>query len=61
MTIDDSLRALIREEMRPLEIKLSLMASLIQQLCQEIDQQTGRCPAHTTCMLAFAAKRGNST
>jgi hypothetical protein len=59
MTIEESLRAIVREEMRPVEIKLSLMASLIQQLCKEIDE--GRCPASTTSMLVSVGIPANST
>ena len=59
MTIEECLRAIVREEMRPVEIKLSLMASLIQQLCKEIDES--RCPASTTSMSASVGIRDNST
>ena len=59
MTIEECLRAIVHEEMRPVEIKLSLMASLIQQLCKEIDEN--RCHASTTSMSASAGTRGNST
>ncbi len=61
MTIEESLRAIVRAEMRPLEIKLSLVASLIQQLCKEIDQLEGRCPASTTSMLVSVGIPANST
>jgi hypothetical protein len=63
MTIEECLRAIVREEMReemrPVEIKLSLMASLIQQLCKEIDEN--RCRASTTSMLVSVGIPANST
>lgn len=33
------LRAVVREELRPIELKLSLVASLVMQLCKELDAQ----------------------
>ena len=59
MTIEECFRAIVREEMRPVEIKLSLMASLIQQLCKEIDEN--RCPASTMSMLVSVGTPANST
>ena len=43
MTIEECLRAIVREEVRPVEIKLSLVASLILQLCRELE-----CPTPST-------------
>ncbi len=60
MTIEENLRAIVREEMRPVELKLTLMASLIQQLCKELDES--RCPARSTiATFPSDARRGNFT
>ena len=40
MSIEECLRAIVREEMRPVELKLSLMASLVLQLCSELECPT---------------------
>jgi hypothetical protein len=44
MTIEECLRKIVREEMRPVELKLSLMASLVMQLCKELDAQKAQPP-----------------
>jgi hypothetical protein len=48
MTIEENLRAIVREEMRPVEVKLSLVASLLQQLCREMDGCRTTFTPHTT-------------
>jgi hypothetical protein len=55
MTIEDSLRAIVREEMRPVEVKLSLVASLLQQLCNELDQ----CRISITSYATFHRRSGD--
>jgi len=34
----EEMRAIVREEMRPVELKLTLMASVIHELCRQFDK-----------------------
>ena len=60
MTIEDSLRAIVREEMRPVEVKLTLVASLLQSLCQQVDR-LAECQTSTTFTSPIDVPRANFT